>query len=262
MSLMTLDLIDCDELHQFLTDMTQMKKDYPQYSHEDRLEVPTGQKAWYRNDSIFLNMVDIQRQWYSTYSRDTFQIDLCADLELTQNEDFIDLFENNKLNYRQEVLFQIVASRQERWELLCDAAGCEETPDHFIAYRGVQSDSVARAIVDSWLAKNSRVSVPHRGLSSWSLLQSGAMHYCKAAGRVGALIVTEISFEKTLLDVLVDNGYFAHHGLKEAEIVIGTGGPSMEISAIADRCKILVDRREYDCTQAKQADQALVERGI
>lgn len=101
---------------------------------------------------------------------------------------------------------------------------------------------------------------PHRGLSSWSLLEGdehwGARsHYI--SGEIAALLVAEVSLDNTFVDVLVDDGYFAHHDVREAEVIVGTGDPRVPITLLPSECKVRVGGQEFGIEDRSKAEGVL-----
>ena len=211
-------------------------------------------------------MAEIQRRWYSTYSSDEFQLDLRAKLMATLDPKTIAAAAQGQLDdFEQRTIMHIVQSRPKRWERLCEAVGLAETPRGFVSYRGSRDGKHAVLVVRQWLAGRKTLAVPHKGLSSWSFLEgdrdSGARTYFLDCS-IGTLFVAEVPMDDTFLDVFVDDAYFARHGLREAELVIGTGDPRLEIRADLSRCRVQVDGQEFGLDGAEFAKDALFAQGL
>lgn len=254
---MLLDVIENHELGEFLEEMTANRSRFPVNKYETLKQ--NDQKTWYFDDEVFMAMVDMQVRWYSTYSDHEYQVDLRKRLVAAQSEEVILASIAGELDFLQRCVVEIVGTRSARWEFLSDYLGLD-LPRSFVAYRGTKDPDVAITIVNAWESGMETFKVPHVGLSSWSFLEgdsnSGARHHLKG-GQPGSLLVAEVSLEETFLDVFVDDAYFAHHGLREAEIIVGNGSPDMEISAMSNRCRILVNRQEYGPETAMEAREAL-----
>lgn len=263
---MVLDVAHFDELLDFLELMRNKASDYPEGEEEGWKPVPTHQKEWYFDDAVFMAMASMQRRWYSTYSKDKFQVDLRAKLMATLDPATIAFAARGELDdFELRAGWHIVQSRLERWEMLREDLGLNEVPDSFMLYRGSRDSAHAVLVVKAWLAGQTTLAVPHKGLSSWSFLEgdqrSGARTYFLDRS-VGALFVAKVPIDDTFIDVFVDDAYFATHGLREAEIIVGTGDPRLEISAELARCRIQVGGQEFCMEQAKLARDALLYRDL
>jgi hypothetical protein len=211
-------------------------------------------------------MASMQRRWYSTYSRDKFQVDLRAKLMATLDPKMIAVAARGELgDFEQRAIWQIVQSRSVRWKMLCEYVGLDEEPDSFMLYRGSRNSAHAILVVKAWLAGKKLLAVPHKGLSSWSFIEgdkkSGARTYFLDRS-VGTLFIAEVPMDDTFIDVFVDDAYFAHHGLHEAEIIVGTGDPRLGISAELARCRVQVGGQEFGVEQAELSRDALLSRGL
>lgn len=219
--------------------------------------LPTLHREWYGDAKLFAGMYGMQARWFSTYPPDSFQRDLRSDLDRVRQPDAARAFSNDELPYQQALLLSVYASRRKRWEFLVDHCGLISVPRAFVVYRGTKLESDTRAVVMALSVDEKEIVVPHLGLSSWSLLEEGAQRDYFDPYPWGVLVRATVPFDKTLLDVLVDDGYFARHGCAEAEIIVGTGWPGDEIIAEAKDVRVRIGRIEYGYKERTQAMDAL-----
>lgn len=237
---MIIDLATCAPLMNFLREMERQAKRYPEDSRQAEFGVhPTPHRDWYGDINLFQAMYEMQERWYSTYPPTPFQAQLRRDFHEIRQSTAVANF-----TYQQEVIYSVYATRRHRWEKLATYVGLPSFPETFVVYRGVHGEKAAKSVIEAWMNGEPEIGVLHSGLSSWSLLESGARHYFDAH-RWGVLAKTTVPFENTLLDVLVDNGYFARHGCREAEVVIGTGSAEDRIVAPAEDVRVRVDDQEF-----------------
>jgi hypothetical protein len=148
--------------------------------------------------------------------------------------------------------------------MLCEDVGLREEPTSFMLYRGSRHAAHASLVVRGWLEGYEALEVPHKGLSSWSFLEgdknSGARTYFLDR-KVGTLFVADVPMDDTFLDVFVDDAYFARHGLREAEIIVGTGDPNLLIQAGLTSCRVQVNGQEFGPKKADLARSALLSHG-
>jgi hypothetical protein len=172
----------------------------------------------------------------------------------------------DKYTYYLRCLFDIVASRRDRWERLCENVGQPEVPEGFVLYRGVNSREMVRATVRAWeVAPDEMMRIPQSGLSSWSLLEgddarNGARHhFLKHSDSV--LLKVRVPLERTFLDVLVDDGFFAHKLAREAEVIVGDGDVNLQIQGIPREFRVRLGSQEYGIERLEEAKEAMKEPG-
>jgi hypothetical protein len=155
----------------------------------------------------------------------------------------------------------VIGSRRQRWNTLARFVGLDSAPTHFRAYRGTDRQADVISVVESWIEGKPYFRIPHLGLSSWSLLERGARHYFDQY-RYGVLVQITVSISNTLMDILVDDGYFARHGCKEAELVVGTGNASDVLDANLADVRVRIAGQEYGYQERASAEASLRSRHL
>lgn len=220
------------------------------------MEIPTPQKSLYANNDVYGMMLHFQYRWYGTGCQDDFQSNLRAAVADAFEPSVIEAFSKNDMPRFKRCALEVLYTRPERWLQLATMVGLVGAPEWFTVYRATDWSGALAAVLSAWEFELDAVRVPHVGLSSWSLLEgdkrSGAMTHLEKH-RNGVVIVVDVPIEDTFADVLVDDGYFARYGMRECEIIVGTGNPTLEILGYPKRCLVRVEGVDYRYGQRDDA---------
>lgn len=253
---MMVDLVRCPELMVLYRSMEGQERAYPEGEHEERMAIPTPQKSLYSNDDVYGMMLHFQYRWYGTGCRDDFQRDLRDAVADAFEQDVIETFRQGGLSRFKRCALEILYTRPERWRQLARYFGLAGVPEGFTVFRATDWSDAVTAVLRVWEAELDLARVPHAGLSSWSLLEgderSGAVTHLHQHPN-GVIVVADVPIEDTFMDVLVDDGYFARHGIRECEIIVGTGDQDLEVLGYPKRCVVRIEGVDYRYSERDDA---------
>lgn len=236
--------------------MAGQQRAYPEGEHDEWREIPTPQKLLYGNQDLYGMMLHLQYRWYGTRSHDEFQRDLRDALADAFEADVIVGFAQGNLRRLKRCALEILYTRPKRWRDLALFAGLAACPSGFMVYRASNEAHATVAVLEAWASELVHARIPHAGLSSWSLLEgdarSGALTHLEPQ-RNGVLLAAQVPVENTFMDVLVDDGFFARYGIRECEVIVGIGDPSLEVLGYVHRCRVRLEGVNYRYRDRRRA---------